>query len=64
MVPGNGGAEEGQVKVNLFQKRNPVGLKVGKAGTFVIAKKVLKKYTNIHHIYCQSTSVIYCLGFM
>ena len=36
------------------------------AGTFVFAKKVHKKYANIHihfHIYFQSASVIYFLGF-
>ena len=34
MVPGDGGEEEGGVKVNLFKKKNPVGLKGGGVGTF------------------------------
>ena len=55
MVPGNRGAEEGEVKVNLF-KKNPVWSKRGRAGTFVFAKKVHKKYTNIHPFYLQSAS--------
>ena len=42
MVPGNRRAEEGEVKVNLFQKKNPVGSKEGRTGTFTFAKKVHK----------------------
>ena len=38
MVPGDGGAEEGRVKVNLFRK-NPIGSKGDGAGTFFFGKK-------------------------
>ena len=63
MIPAKGGAEESEVKVNLFLKKNSGGAKVGKAGTFMFARKVHKKYTNIYHMYFQSAPVIYCLGF-
>ena len=57
MVPGDGGEEEGGVKVNLFKKKKFCRVKGGRGGHFH------KKYTNIHYIYFQSASVIYCLGF-
>ena len=63
MVPGDRGAEEGGVKVNLLKKKkHPVGSKRARAGTFMFAKKLHQKYTNMHHIYSQSASVIYCFG--
>ena len=64
MVPGDGGAEEDGVKVNLFWQKNPVGSKRGGAGTFMFAKKVHQKNIQISIIiYFQSPSVIYCLDF-
>ena len=63
VVPGNGDVEEGGVKVNLFRKRKAVGLKGAGRSLLCLQKKITKKYTNTHHIYFQSASVIYCLGF-
>ena len=39
MVPGDGGAEEGGVKVNLFRKKIIWGQMEGGAGTFMFGKK-------------------------
>ena len=62
MVPGDGSAEEGGVKVNLFGKKNPAGSKGTGPTLSCLQKKFTKKYTNMHHIYFKSASVIYCLG--
>ena len=56
---GMGGAEEGEV----ISKKNPVGSKTCRAGTFMFGKKVHKEYTDIHRVYFQSASVICSLGF-
>ena len=63
MIPAKGDAEEGEVKVNLFKKKNSGGAMVGKAGTFMFATKVHIKYANSHRIYFQIAPAIYCLGF-
>ena len=39
MVPGDGGEEEGGVKVILFRKKNLIGSKGDEMGTFMFAKK-------------------------
>ena len=49
MVPGDGGAEESGVKVNLF--RSFVGSKGEGAVTFMFAKKRAKKHMQIPIMY-------------
>ena len=38
VVPGDGGTEEGGVRVNLFRKENPIRSKGDGRGTFMFAK--------------------------
>ena len=47
MVPGDGGEEEGGVKVILFRKKNPIGSKGDEMGTFMFAKKCSQRNMQI-----------------
>ena len=47
VVPGDEGAEEGGVKVDLFRKNNLLESKRGGAGTFMFVKKVIQKHIQI-----------------
>ena len=55
--------EEGGVKVNLFPKKLLEGQRGAERARLCLQKKFTKKYANIHHIYFQRASRIYCLGF-